>query len=232
MSELGFFDDRLVLESARYEIAARDDPFDRGRMLATAVGSGRHVLELGCSTGFVSALLKENGCSVVGVEIDPLAADRAATICDRVLIRDLRSQDWNAGLDDKFDVVLMGDVLEHLVSPQSLLKRLPPLLNPGGYIVVSVPNIVHWTIRAKVLLGSFRYQPVGLLDFTHLRFFDLRSARTLIEGSGYEIEEFRPIIGGRFSDYFRTMWNVLAGIRPNLFGYQLLFKARPYLRSD
>jgi hypothetical protein len=129
-------------------------------------------------------------------------------------------------------VILIGDVLEHLVSPQSLLKQLPGMLNTGGYIVVSLPNVVHWTVRAKVLFGSFRYQPVGLLDFTHLRFFDIQSARALIEGSGYEIDEFRPIIGGRFSDRFRTMWNALAGVRPNLFGYQLLFKARPCLRSD
>jgi SAM-dependent methyltransferase len=229
MAQLSFFDDRLVLESARYEIATRDDPFDRGRMLSSAVGNGRRVLELGCSTGFVSALLKENGCSVIGVEIDPLAAQRAALICDRVLIRDLRSQDWSVDLDDTFDVVLMGDVLEHLASPQTLLKHLPSMLNPGGYIVVSLPNVVHWTVRAKVLFGRFRYQPVGLLDFTHLRFFDLRGARALIESSGYEIVEFRPIIGGHLSSRFRACWSTLARLRPNLFGYQFLFKARPSL---
>lgn len=226
MSEVSLFSDSAVLNSSRYESPARNDRFDRSYLISKVVGANRRVLELGCSTGFVSRLLKRAGCYVMGLEIDPLAAKIAATICDQVMLVDLANPDWPDYVDDRFEVILMGDVLEHLVAPQSLLKNLKHLLAPGGYIVVSLPNIVHWTVRLKVLLGKFQYQSTGLLDVTHVRFFDLRSARELLNDSGYTLETFQPMIGGRLTTRLRPLWQWLADCTPNLFGYQFLFKAR------
>ena len=130
-------------------------------------------------------------------------------------------------LEERFDVVLMGDVLEHLVYPDEVLRSVRQLLLPGGVIIVSLPNVVFWSQRLKTIFGRFDYQSIGLLDCTHLRFFTLRTALALIENSGYRILEFYPIIGGRFSSRFRLLWQGLANLRPTLFGYQLLFRAQP-----
>jgi SAM-dependent methyltransferase len=227
MSEASFFSDGAILNSTRYEGIPVNDRYDRAILISRMVGPNRRVLELGCSTGFISKLLKQSGCHVVGLDVDPLAAKVAATICDRVMLTDLSSPEWPGDLDQKFDVIVMGDVLEHLVAPQVVLRNVRPLLDPDGYIVVSLPNVVHWTQRLKILLGQFRYQSTGLLDFTHLRFFDLRTARVLLTECGFEIVKFQPLIGGRLSAKMRPLWQALANCLPNLFGYQFLFKAQP-----
>ena len=215
------------LSSSRYETTPRQDRFDRAYLLQRFVGKNRRVLEFGCSTGYISRLLKQHGCSVVGVELDGEAAELAASVCDQVLVVDLNSNTWSQPVKGQFDSVLMGDVLEHLVCPDQVLRSVRPFLLPDGEVIISLPNIVHWTQRIKILFGQFNYQPTGLLDETHLRFFTLRSARALIENSGYRIVDFHPIIGGHLSSHFRFLWQALANIWPNLFGYQLLFRIRP-----
>src|SRR5262249_25237151 len=130
-------------------------------------------------------------------------------------------------LEQKFDVIVMGDVLEHLATPQAVLRNVLPLLDSGGYIVVGLPNVVHWTQGLKIVFGRFRYQYTGLLEFPHLRFFDLRTARSLLIQCGFEIVKFQPLIGGRLSTKMRPLWQALANCLPNLFAYQFLFKARP-----
>jgi len=217
----------LDMSSSRYETVPRDDRYDRAHLLQEFVGKNCRVLELGCSTGYISRLLKQNGCRVVGIESDRSAAHLAASICDQVILADLNGSEWTEQLEEQFDVVLMGDVLEHLVHPDQVLRTARKLLVPGGVVVVSLPNIVHWSQRMKTLVGRFNYQSVGLLDHTHLRFFTVRTALALIENSGYRILDFHPIIGGRFSTRFRFFWQALANLRPNLFGFQLLFRARP-----
>jgi SAM-dependent methyltransferase len=220
-------DPSLACGSSRYETVPRNDRFDRAHLLQKFVGKNRRVLEMGCSTGYVSRLLKQSGCHVVGIECDGVAAHAAASICDQVVLADLNGSTWTEQLAERFDVVLMGDVLEHLLYPDEVLRRVRKLLLPGGVIVVSLPNVVHWSQRLKTLFGRFDYQSMGLLDRTHLRFFTLRSALALIENSGYRIVEFRPIIGGRFISRFRLLWQGLANLRPGLFGYQFLFRAQP-----
>jgi 2-polyprenyl-3-methyl-5-hydroxy-6-metoxy-1,4-benzoquinol methylase len=218
----------LTLDSCRYESAIINDRFDRAQLLVRFVGNRHRVLELGCSTGYISRLLKQNGCSVIGVEVDLKAARLAANICDQVLVSDLDKSIWTEQIEERFDVVLMGDVLEHLVDPEEVLRSVRRLLLPSGVIVVSLPNIVHWSQRVNSLIGSFDYEPTGLLDRTHLHFYNLRGARTLIEDAGYRILEFQPIIGGRLSSYLRLLWQSMANILPNLFAYQFLFRAEPF----
>ncbi len=165
---------------------------------------------------------------MTGVEVDPVAAERASAICNRVIVMDLNDSNWVNQIQERFEVVLMGDVLEHLVHPEKVLQNVARLLADNGFVVVSLPNVVHWTQRVKILFGRFEYQPVGLLDATHLRFFNLKSARALIERSGYEVLDFHPIIGGRLTSSFRAGWQMLAHAFPNLFGYQFLFRAKPF----
>lgn len=215
------------LRSARYEKPDNSDPFDRDVILLRHVEDGKRVLELGCSTGYITRRLLQKKCTVTGIENDSEAARAARTTGARVLDRDLNSEDRFAGLQPEFDVVLMGDVLEHLVNPYEVLRQVRDLLSEGGYIVVCLPNVVHWLTRLQIALGQFSYQSVGTLDATHLRFFTPRSAHCMIEEAGYRLLKFHPIIGGRLSGHFRPAWQRLAHLRPGLFAYQLLICAAP-----
>jgi len=144
-----------------------------------------------------------------------------------VLTRDLNRTDWTQGLKPEFDVVLMGDVLEHLVNPLVILQQVRPMLRNGGYAVICLPNVAHWLTRLQMAAGQFNYQAIGTLDATHLRFFTAHSARRMIEVAGYRLLRFDPLIGGRMSGHLRPAWQLLARLRPGLFAYQLLISAAP-----
>jgi 2-polyprenyl-3-methyl-5-hydroxy-6-metoxy-1,4-benzoquinol methylase len=225
---------RLSRDSSRYECAIPDfdlhpDPDSRTWILSDWVGTGKRVLELGCSTGYMSEhLTKKRGCVVTGIEVDPTAAARASNFCCEVLVRDLNRSDWTAGLaQGAFEVVLMADVLEHLVDPHELLVRIRQLLSPNATVVICLPNIVHWITRVQILLGRFNYVDGGTLDHTHLRFYTVKTSREMIEGAGYRIMRAHPVFGGRMSGHARPVWRWLTRLSPGFFAYQLLYEAKP-----
>lgn len=148
------------------------------------VGQRRRVLELGCSTGQMSRVMQERGCQVVAIEADADAAKRAAEYCEHMIVGDVEQIDLDVELGDRrFDVIVAADVLEHLKAPETVLARLRPFLAPGGYLVASVPNVTHGSVRLALLGGSFPYADTGLLDRTHLRFYN-RASLTEMLGSG------------------------------------------------
>ena len=126
-----------------------------------------------------------------------------------------------------YDAVLMLDVLEHLVDPADVLRRVRSTLRPGGVGLVSLPNVAHWSVRKELAMGRFRYTPSGLLDATHLRFFTLQTGTALVEGAGWEITwsavslDRPPIVAlrGRALKLLRR-W-------PELFAAQMLFEISP-----
>ena len=143
------------------------------------------VLDLGCADGSMAALLQRMGCRIWGVERDPMAAEAARRWCEEVAIEDLNQVDLAARFRERFDVVLMLDVLEHLQEPGRVLNGVGELLAPGGWGVISVPNVAHISLRLSLLEGSFTYTDVGLLDRTHLRFFDRRGVDDLLQEAGW-----------------------------------------------
>ena len=77
-------------------------------------------------------------------------------------------------------------------------------------------------------MGKFDYEPVGLLDSTHLRFFTVRTARRMIEEAGYRIVRFHPVFGDRtITRCFRPLWQKLTNWLPNLLAFQLIFLVEP-----
>jgi 2-polyprenyl-3-methyl-5-hydroxy-6-metoxy-1,4-benzoquinol methylase len=215
------------LPSSRYATSVVGDKYDRHRIFIEMVGFNRDVLELGCSTGFLSRHFVENGCKVTGVEIDAEAAEAARSACDRVETIDINDAGWINRVGGRFDAILFGDVLEHLVDPLKTLCLSRQLLRDDGYIVISLPNVAHWTVRLKLLTGNFDYKDQGVLDTTHLRFFTMKSALKLVEQAGFKVREFRPIIGGKLSGHFRRSWQLGARLFPGVFAVQMIFLVTP-----
>lgn len=168
----------------RYEHEIDLDSDSTHARVVRLVGHDRHVLELGPATGYMTRVLRDRGCTVVGIELESEMAKVAAQYCERIVIGDLDELDLDAELGaDRFDVIAAADVLEHLKDPLSVLRRLRKFLKPGGHFVVSLPNVAHGSVRIALLQGHFNYQNVGLLDTTHLRFFTRESIGELFDSA-------------------------------------------------
>ncbi|MEL6456743.1 MAG: methyltransferase domain-containing protein [Cyanobacteria bacterium J06621_15] len=169
-----------------------DDNSSLKKMLSL-IGENKRVIDFGCATGYFARLLCERGCEVTGIEVNPKAAKVAENYCNEVIIADLDFVCLNEIFLDKissekFDVAIFGDVLEHLRNPWKVLEETRNLLEPQGYVIASIPNIAHGAIRLALLQGNFQYQPLGILDNTHLRFFTRETVEQLFEDTGYLID--------------------------------------------
>jgi methionine biosynthesis protein MetW len=158
----------------------------RPELQALVPAGGRRVLDLGCASGALGAALRERGAEVVGIERDREYAADAAERLDRVLNEDLETFDgWEAL--GAFDVVIAGDVLEHLRDPWTVLRRAAALLPAGGTAIVSLPNVRYWeTFWALARHNTWPRRAEGIFDATHLRWFTLRDAWALLDQAGLD----------------------------------------------
>lgn len=158
--------------------------------------ASKRILDVGCAAGRLGEALKaRQTCEVYGIEpFGPAAAEARARL-DHV---------WEGAVekvlaeipDNHFDCVVLGDVLEHLVDPWAVLKRLREKVAEGGKIVASIPNVQNWKVLSGLLEGDWRYEKEGLLDRTHLRFFTRQSSQELFWGAGLRIVSMRVTTNG------------------------------------
>jgi 2-polyprenyl-3-methyl-5-hydroxy-6-metoxy-1,4-benzoquinol methylase len=158
------------------------------------VGSGTRVLELGCGIGHMTRALAARRCQVTVVEVNADAAEQARSAAVRVIVGDLDDIDWaDAFGAECFDVIVAADVLEHLRDPVHVLAQARRHLADDGKLVASIPNIAHVSVIAELLQGRFPYQPNGLLDDTHIRFFVRHSVYECVENAGFEISSLERV---------------------------------------
>lgn len=205
------------------------------RLLIEWTGKGKRVLEIGCATGYITRELRSQDCTVVGIELDAEAAESARKFCETLLVGDAQDYVLNYDLQGPFDVVLLGDVLEHLVDPWAVLRGLQKHLKPCGRILVSLPNVAFFKSRWNLLWGRWEYQDLGLMDRTHLRFFTFDSFHRLAWKCGYHVKKY-TINEGRcpggilfqripiLDYYFGKLSKYLQRTFPNLFGYHFTFE--------
>lgn len=183
------------------------------------------VLDIGCASGLLGTLLNRyRNCTVDGIEYDEEAIEIARK---KKVYRDLfhfsivddTSKEYISfmNLKRKYDYVVFGDVLEHLVNPWIALKEVSNLLKKDGSIIISLPNIGNLDIIRALINGEFNYQSVGIMDTTHLRFFTASSFVDMIENISKEyqiyynvelcetVQFIPPYFGnGKIYDLFRT----------------------------
>ena len=172
----------------KYEFTLNTEEMNDSHMgLAMRIKPKQRILELGCSSGYLSKFLKEDlDCTVVGVDIDNESAEQAKPYCDKVIVTDLDDDAWLTEIEGRqFDVVLCADVLEHLKNPVALLKSLKPFLHDDSRLLASVPNVAHASIRLELLQGHFDYESLGLLDDTHLHFYTRDGLILMLMQAGY-----------------------------------------------
>ena len=166
------------------------DPHSSHSIILRWLGAGRdrRLLDVGAADGLLSRQLTESGWRVTAIEGDSALAQAGARHCERMITANLDRPLPDCG--GPFDVIVYGDVLEHLVDPLRVLVELDRSLAPGGFVIISVPNIAHLWIRLLLLVGRFDYLDRGILDQSHLRFFTERSLRAMLADAGLDITRF------------------------------------------
>lgn len=193
----------------------------------------RRVLDLGCATGEVGLEIRARipDAEITGVEVDPAMAAVAAGRIDRVVTANLDDVDAIVAelADRRFDAIVAGDILEHLVDPWTVLRGLAPVLADDAWIVASLPNIGHWDTWWNVLVRRrWPYRTRGIHDSTHLRFFARRNVGPLFEQAGFRVAEIvaKPRLVERPHRWNRwSRWFALPGLR-DLLTFQFIVVAR------
>lgn len=184
------------------------------------------ILEIGCGSGDTGALALAGGKAgrYVGVELFESAAAVARRRLSEVIVGDVEhlSLPFEPG---SFDAVILSEVLEHLVDPWLVMRRLAPFVRRGGMVLASSPNVAHWRVIRELLRGRFELADQGVFDRTHMRWFTPQTFRAMFEGAGFAVDEVGPVTpfsprtkaiskltGGRFDHLFMVQI-ALAGHR-------------------
>lgn len=190
------------------------------------------ALDCGCGTGGNARVLSQKGWRVTGITVSPRELEMASECCDAVLLGDL-----NSGIPKEtggpFDLVVFSHVLEHLLRPEVALHDARRLLSPDGRIIVALPNVLYWRLRMKFLFGEFKYEPTGIMDETHVRFYTFHSGIELLRSNGFEVLSTLgdgdlplPFVRRLFPALGRLLDPWASRLAPGLFGAQILYVAR------
>jgi 2-polyprenyl-3-methyl-5-hydroxy-6-metoxy-1,4-benzoquinol methylase len=180
------------------------------------------VLEIGCGTGATGALAMARGRAghYVGVELMENVAAQAREVLPEVHVGDVERMefDWQPAA---FDALILSEVLEHLVEPGRLLRRLARYVRPGGMVLASSPNIAHWKVLRELANGRFNLADQGVFDRTHLRWFTPATFVGMFEEAGFRVDHVGPVnpfsprvelisrwTSGRFDHLFMTQISI------------------------
>ena len=152
------------------------------------------ILEIGCSNGNTGVLaLSMNKCGTyIGVELHEEAALKAKEKISQVIVGDIEKMDfpWK---DNSFDVLILSEVLEHLVDPLNVLRKLHRYMKSGALILASSPNVSNYRIILMLLKGEWNLTDNGVMDRTHLRWFTPGSFAEMFESAGYKVLSIEPL---------------------------------------
>lgn len=186
-----------------YYNSAREDLYN----IIFDSGKFKNVLEIGCGRGDLSLKLKENGIAISITGIEPFYKDDVQINKFKNFYFDSIENVINSNYlnGEQFDLLVLGDVLEHLVDPWLILKNLVnDYLKPGAVVIVSVPNFRNLQTLATVIFkNTFKYAESGVLDKTHLRFFCKKDLTHLIINSGLGLEKITPNFQHKKLVYFK-----------------------------
>jgi methionine biosynthesis protein MetW len=182
----------------------------RTKAAASVIGRGARFLDIGCGEGTLAARVRDRFTEVHGIDI----SEEAVRLAIKNGVRALRA---NLNVDpipfpeNHFDVVTALDVIEHFIDPVRLIREIYRVLTPGGYTVISTPNIRKIQRILTLVRGRFprtSYDPVGY-DGGHLHYFTSQDMRALLGQEGFNVTLVDGICGDRRTWKYRLAVGML-----------------------
>lgn len=191
------------------------------------------ILEVGAGGGDTLVYIKQTGLAaeVTGIELFEMPdTQQTNPSIDRFIVGNIETLPIDAPLN-YFDVILCGDVLEHLINPWAVVDKLIPHLKVNGLLVVSIPNFREiLNVYTIFFRADFRYESEGIRDKTHLRFFCRKNILQLVSRPNLKVVDhcpsFTKTVKGQWQ-YKRKIINKLTlGVFKDLFAAQYLVVAQ------
>jgi 2-polyprenyl-3-methyl-5-hydroxy-6-metoxy-1,4-benzoquinol methylase len=154
------------------------------RLIQNHVPFKGRLLDVGCSTGIFLEVLDGTGWELFGLEPSEWAVNVAKKRCLQAKIIQGSIEHEELPIN-KFDVITLWDVLEHVPSPRKTLLHLHELLKPGGWLFLNIPNID--SLIAKI---TGKHWPLLLRE--HLWYFSASTIRSFFEITGFEPVSIKP----------------------------------------
>jgi 2-polyprenyl-3-methyl-5-hydroxy-6-metoxy-1,4-benzoquinol methylase len=199
--ETDFFSDGFA---ARHSIwQARFDQWKARqtiRRLHRFVRAGR-LLEVGIGSGVFLNAANLAGFNCMGIEASSHIADHVRRTYKLPVVQGYLEDFSSATPQARFDIIVMNHVLEHMPDPKAMLHRASALLNKGGILHISVPNIAAWEAK---LPGWTSYEPY------HLYYFSRATLLPLLKN-----DKLRPVLVETvepFSGWFNALTRTIMGV--------------------
>ena len=195
--------------------------------IISLIGSNHRVLDIGCYDGSIGILLIKNNNEVYGMEISKETSKRAKEKGLKVEIQDIESEFKFE--DDFFDIVLAGEIIEHILDTDFFIDEIKRVLKPNGFLVLSTPNVASLGRRILLLFGknpyfeaSFGFPPQ--VHAGHIRVYTKDLLLDFLKHKGFEIIKFESdaVI---FTPSGKIASKLLADLVPT-FGRSLIVKAK------
>ena len=236
-----FYDRKYNFKSENYNNYELKEKFDSPhKRTLDEIKEGSYVLDIGCNNTKLSKILSDRkNCKVTAI-------DKSEKLENSSFVEKYISFDLDNGLPDlnynKFDYILLLDVIEHLKNPEEFMIKLKQKTekNPKLTIIASTGNVGFFIIRLMLLFGSFNYGNKGILDKTHTRLFTFSSFKQLMVQTGFNIKKISGIpapialvtgdnVLGKF---LLTINKFFILISKAFFSYQIYFEIKPQISID
>ena len=236
-----FYDRKYNFKSENYNNYELKEKFDSPhKRTLDEIKEGSYVLDIGCNNTKLSKILSDRkNCKVTAI-------DKSEKLENSSFVEKYISFDLDNGLPDlnynKFDYILLLDVIEHLKNPEEFMIKLKQKTekNPKLTIIASTGNVGFFIIRLMLLFGSFNYGNKGILDKTHTRLFTFSSFKQLMIQAGFNIKKIYGIpapialvtgdnVLGKF---LLTINKFFILISKAFFSYQIYFEIKPQISID
>jgi len=175
----------------------KEDYFTNVRIdLISLIPEKGKILEVGAGGGDTLVKIKELGLAeeVMGIELMEIpASNQKNVLIDKFVLGNIETMEELPFPPVYFDVIICGDVLEHLLDPWKAVQKIGSRLKQGGTLLISIPNFSDLYTMWKVFMKrDFAYTNEGVLDKTHLRFFCKKNLPGLLDPNQFAIQEITP----------------------------------------
>jgi 2-polyprenyl-3-methyl-5-hydroxy-6-metoxy-1,4-benzoquinol methylase len=157
--------------------------------IVSLVGTGCRVLDVGCYDGTISKAIEKNGNQVIGIDISPAAVKLAKKKGIEAYIVNLEKEKIPKTLG-KFDVVVAGEIIEHIFDTDSFIKKLSSALRPSGFLILTTPNLAGLGSRLSLLLGKMPWMIESDIQpgkSGHIRYFTFEELAKLLSRNGFKV---------------------------------------------